>query len=182
MDTLDILIIALALAMDAAAVSLGAASAGYAGNRRAVFRLAFHFGLFQALMPLLGYFLGVSFVTYVQAFAHWIAFALLLFVGGRMVISGMDKSGESIQKDPSRGMTMVALSIAVSIDAMAVGISFALMEVAIWMPVLVIGLVTSAVSWLAIRIGRRLGDLFGKSMELVGGLVLIGIGIRVVLA
>lgn len=182
MDTLDILIISLALAMDAAAVSLGAASAGYAGNRRAVFRLAFHFGLFQALMPLLGYFLGVSFVTYVQAFAHWIAFALLLFVGGRMVISGMDKSGESIQKDPSRGMTMVALSIAVSIDAMAVGISFALMEVAIWMPVLVIGLVTSAVSWLAIRIGRRLGDLFGKSMELVGGLVLIGIGIRVVLA
>ena len=182
MDTLDVLIIALALAMDAAAVSLGAASAGYAGNRRAVFRLAFHFGLFQALMPLLGFFLGISFVSYVQAFANWVAFALLLFVGGRMVISGLDKSDETIQKDPSRGMTMVALSIAVSIDAMAVGISFALMGVKIWVPVLIIGLVTSAVSWLAIRIGRKLGDLFGKSMELVGGLVLIGIGIRVVLA
>lgn len=181
MDTLDILIIALALGMDAAAVSLGAACAGYAGNRRAVFRLSFHFGLFQALMPLLGYFLGISFAAHVQAVAHWIAFALLVFVGGRMVISGMDKSCETNQKDPSRGMTMVALSIAVSIDAMAVGISFALMEVAIWMPVLIIGLVTSAVSWLAIRIGRSLGDLFGRSMEIVGGLVLVGIGIRVVL-
>lgn len=146
MDTLDILIIALSLAMDAAADSLGAASAGYAGNRRAVFRLAFYFGLFQALMPLLGYFLGVFFVSYVQAFAQWIAFALLLFVGGRMVISWLDKSGENIQKDPSRGMTMVALSIAVSIDAMAVGISFALMKAAIWMPLLIIGLVTSTVS------------------------------------
>ncbi|WP_022665146.1 manganese efflux pump MntP family protein [Desulfospira joergensenii] len=182
MDTIDILIIALALAMDAAAVSLGAASAGYAGNKRAVFRLAFHFGLFQALMPLLGYFLGISFVSYVQAFAHWIAFALLLFVGGRMLISGMDKTGETLKKDPSKGMTMVVLSIAVSLDAMAVGVSFAMMEVRIWMPVLVIGLVTSAVSWLAIMIGRRLGDLFGKSMEIVGGLVLVGIGIRIVLA
>ncbi len=182
MESVDIFIIALALAMDAAAVSLAAASAGHAKDGRAVFRLSFHFGLFQALMPLLGYFLGIGFVSHVQAFASWIALGLLLFVGGRMVVSGLDRSGETLGKDPSRGLTMVVLSLAVSIDAMAVGISFAMMGTDIWFPVLIIGLVTSALSWLAVCLGRFLGDALGKPMEIMGGLVLIGIGIRLAAA
>ncbi len=182
MGTIDIFIISLALAMDAAAVCLGAASAGYAANKRAVFRLAFHFGLFQALMPLAGYFIGTGFAGFVQTAAPFIAFGLLLFVGGRMIISGLDKSKEVISKDPSRGMTMVALSVAVSIDAMAVGVSFAFMKVSIWTPVLLIGLVTALISWLAVRIGRDLGTRFGKPMEIFGGLVLVGIGLRIILS
>ena len=180
MGNLDIFIVALGLAMDAAAVSMAAAAAGFAGDVRAVFRLSFHFGLFQMLLPLIGFYLGAGVVTYVQAVAHWIAFGLLLFVGGRMLVSGLDKSENTIKKDPSKGLTMVMLSIAVSIDAMAVGLSFAMMQVSIWRPCIVIGGVTCLVSLIAIGIGKRLGTLLGKPMEMIGGLILVGIGLRIV--
>jgi manganese efflux pump family protein len=181
LGTADILLIALGLAMDAAAVCLAASAAGYAGNARAVFRLSFHFGLFQGLFPVLGWFLGMGLLVFVQGIGHWVAFFLLLFVGGRMVKSGMDPSGESHVQDPSRGMTMVLLSVAVSIDALAVGLSFAMLKVDVWYPAIVIGVVTSGLSLAAIRIGRHLGTLLGRRMEIVGGLVLIGIGTRILL-
>ncbi|MCF8114166.1 MAG: manganese efflux pump MntP family protein [Desulfotignum sp.] len=181
MGSADILLIALGLGMDAAAVSLAASAAGYAGNPRAVFRLSFHFGLFQFLFPVLGWFLGMGLLVFIQGISHWVAFSLLMFVGGRMVKSGMDQSAESHQQDPSRGMTMVLLSIAVSIDALAVGLSFAMLGVKIWYPGIIIGVVTSGMSLLAIRIGRHLGAILGKRMEIVGGLVLMGIGIRILL-
>lgn len=178
----DIIIIAVGLAMDAAAVSLAASASGYARDGRAVFRLSFHFGLFQFLMPVLGWFAGMGLVTFVRTVSHWIAFGLLMFVGGRMVKSGLDPSQESHTRDPSRGMTMVMLSLAVSIDALAVGLSLAMLDIGIWYPSVIIGVVTSALSLLAIRIGNRLGSLFGKRMEIVGGLVLIFIGSRILLA
>jgi putative Mn2+ efflux pump MntP len=146
-----------------------------------VFRLSFHFGLFQFLFPVLGWFLGLGLLVFIQAVSHWVAFLLLMFVGGRMVKSGLDPNAESHARDPSRGMTMVMLSIAVSIDALAVGLSFAMLGVTIWFPSIVIGVVTSGMSLLAIRIGRRLGVMLGKRMEIVGGLVLIGIGFRILL-
>lgn len=181
MGTADILLIALGLGMDAAAVSLAASAAGYAGNARAVFRLSFHFGLFQGLFPILGWFLGMGLLVFIQAISHWVAFLLLMIVGGRMVKSGMDTDESAHQQDPSRGMTMVLLSVAVSIDALAVGLSFAMLGVTIWYPSIIIGVVTAGMSVLAIRIGRHLGALLGKRMEIVGGLVLIGIGIRILL-
>jgi len=180
MGTLDIIVIAVGLAMDAAAVSLAAAASGFAKDGRAVFRLAFHFGLFQFIMPVIGWFLGVGFVSYLKAFDHWIAFGLLVFVGGRMILSGMDSSENFIKKDPSRGMTMVMLSIATSIDALAIGLSLAMLEVNIWYPSVIIGIITGCLSLLAIGIGKRLGVLFGKRMEIVGGLILIFIGSRIV--
>ncbi len=181
MGTAEILLIALGLGMDAAAVSLAASAAGYAGNARAVFRLSFHFGLFQFLFPVLGWFLGMGLLVFIQAISHWVAFFLLMIVGGRMVKSGMDPDAQSHPQDPSRGMTMVLLSVAVSIDALAVGLSFAMLGVKIWYPSIIIGVVTSGMCVLAIRIGRHLGVLLGKRMEIVGGLVLIGIGIRILL-
>ncbi len=182
MGTFEILILAIGLAMDAAAVSLAAAASGYAKDGRAVFRLAFHFGLFQFMMPVIGWFLGVSFVSYFKAVDHWIAFALLLFVGSRMILSGMDRSETVHPKDPSRGMTMVMLSVATSIDALAIGLSLAMLEVDIWYPSVMIGIITGALSCLAIGIGKRLGSLFGKRMEIVGGLILILIGVRIMAA
>jgi putative Mn2+ efflux pump MntP len=179
MGTIDIIVIAVGLAMDAAAVSLAAAASGFAKDGRAVFRLAFHFGLFQFIMPVIGWFLGIGFVSYLKAFDHWIAFGLLLFVGGRMVLAGMDSSQTAIKKDPSRGMTMVMLSIATSIDALAIGLSLAMMEVNIWYPSVMIGIITAGLSLLAINIGKRLGVMFGKPMEIVGGLILIFIGSRI---
>ncbi len=179
MGTIDIIVIAVGLAMDAAAVSLAAAASGFAKDGRAVFRLAFHFGLFQFLMPVVGWFLGIGFVSYLKAFDHWIAFGLLMFVGGRMILSGMDSSENPIKKDPSRGMTMVMLSIATSIDALAIGLSLAMLDVNIWYPSVIIGIITGGMSLLAIGIGKRLGVLFGKRMEVVGGLILVFIGSRI---
>ncbi len=181
MSFFDIFAIAVGLAMDAAAVSMAAAASGYARDGRAVFRLSFHFGLFQALLPLVGWFLGTGLVAHVATFSHWVAFGLLAFVGGRMVRSGLDGRTETHAKDPSRGLTMVMLSLAVSIDAMAVGLSFAMLKVAVVWPALIIGLVTGLISLGAIGLGNRLGGLLGKRMELVGGLVLLGIGLRILL-
>jgi putative Mn2+ efflux pump MntP len=179
MGTFDIIVIAVGLAMDAAAVSLAAAASGFAKDGRAIFRLAFHFGLFQFIMPVFGWFLGIGFVSYLKAFDHWIAFGLLLLVGGRMVLSGAGGLEPAHKKDPSRGMTMVMLSIATSIDALAIGLSLAMMGVNIWYPAVIIGIVTGCLSLLAISIGKRLGVMFGKPMEIVGGLILIFIGSRI---
>jgi putative Mn2+ efflux pump MntP len=179
MTTLEIIIIAVGLAMDASAVCLAAAAAGFAKDARAVFRLSFHFGLFQFLMPIAGWLLGVGFVSYFKDFDHWIAFLLLGFVGVRMIREGLDTSSEKQKKDPSRGMTMVMLSIATSIDALAVGLSLAMLDVNILYPAAMIGVITVILSIIAIKIGTRLGVLFGKRMEVFGGIVLVGIGLRI---
>ena len=179
MTTFEIIIIAIGLAMDASAVCLAAAAAGFAKDARAKFRLSFHFGLFQFLMPVLGWFLGISFVSHFKAFDHWIAFFLLAFVGIRMIREGMDKSSAIQKKDPSRGMTMVMLSVATSIDALAVGLSLAMLDVNIWYPSIMIGVITTAMSLLAIKAGAKLGMMFGKRMEIFGGLILILIGCRI---
>jgi len=108
LDLIEIIIIAIGLAMDASAVSLVAAASGFAKDSRSTFRLAFHFGLFQFLMPVIGWLLGVSFVSYFSAFDHWIAFGLLSFVGGRMFLSGLDPNVESYSKDPSRDCNSIS--------------------------------------------------------------------------
>lgn len=179
MTTLEIILIAAGLAMDASAVSLAAAAAGFAADKKAVFRLAFHFGLFQFLMPVIGWYAGIRFVSYFKSFDHWIAFLLLAFVGSRMIWEGLHPDTGSPKKDPSRGMTMVLLSVATSIDALAVGLSLAVLGVDIWYPSVMIGVITAAMSFLAIKIGIRMGTLFGSRMEIVGGLVLIGIGLKI---
>ncbi len=176
---LEIILIAAGLAMDASAVSLAAAAAGFASNGRAVFRLAFHFGLFQFLMPVLGWLMGVSFVSCVKSVDHWIAFFLLAFVGGRMIFESLNPKAQEQKKDPSRGMTMVMLSVATSIDALAVGLSLAMLEVDIWYPAVMIGVITAGMSCLAIKIGTRLGVVLGSRMEMIGGLVLIAIGLKI---
>ncbi|MBU8848927.1 MAG: manganese efflux pump MntP family protein [Desulfobacterales bacterium] len=179
MTIFEIIIIAAGLAMDASAVCLAAAAAGFAKDARAKFRLSFHFGLFQFLMPVLGWFLGISFVSHFKAFDHWIAFFLLAFVGIRMIRQGMDKSSVIPKKDPSRGMTMIMLSVATSIDALAVGLSLAMLDVNIWYPSIMIGVITTGMSLLAIKAGTKLGTMFGKRMEIFGGIVLILIGSRI---
>jgi len=178
---LEVLLIALGMAMDAFAVCLGAGTQEQTCGLRPTFRLSFHFGLFQFLMPVVGWFAGVSVVRYFAAYDHWVAFALLAFVGMRMIRSGLDKNHEAQQNDPSRGWTLILLSIAVSIDALAIGLSLAIIGVAIWYPAVVIGLVTGLVSWLGLRLGNVLGAKLGEKMEIVGGLVLFGIGVRILL-
>lgn len=181
MHILEILFLALGLSMDAMAVSLCAGAAGHTSSRRAAVRLAFHFGFFQAAMPVIGWLAGSTVASIVSSFDHWLAFLLLVFVGVRMLRSGLGLRESEPSCDPTRGRELVMLSLATSIDALAVGFSLALLEVPILAPALLIGLVTLGLSFAATQLGRRAGLAFGKRMEIAGGLVLILIGLRIVL-
>jgi len=182
MNFLEVFLIALSMAMDAFAVCLGAGTQEQTSAPRPTFRLAFHFGLFQFLMPVLGWFAGATIERTIAAYDHWIAFGLLAFVGGHMAWSGVHPQVEEKVNDPSRGWTLVLLSIAVSIDALAVGLSLGIIGVTIWVPAVVIGIVTGLVSWLGLRLGNKLGEKFGKRMEIAGGIILILLGVRILLA
>jgi len=182
MDIIEIVFIAIGLAMDASAVSLVAAASGFASDKRAAFRLSFHFGFFQFLMPVVGWVMGRGIAGHIDTFDHWVAFGLLLFVGGKMIRSGIRPSPDGPKDDPSRGLTLVMLSIATSIDALAVGLSLGLLEVSIWYPSVIIGIVTALLSLAAIKLGKRLGTLFGQRMEIVGGVILVSIGFRILLS
>lgn len=182
MSFFETLLIALSMAMDAFAVCLSAGTQPNTSGMRPTFRLAFHFGLFQFLMPVLGWLAGTTVSQYISSFDHWIAFGLLALVGARMIRSALNSDDETHKTDPSRGLTMVMLSIAVSIDALAIGLTLAFLKVSVWYPGIVIGIVTGLMSWLGLRIGNRLGEKFGKTMEIVGGVILVLIGIRIVAA
>jgi putative Mn2+ efflux pump MntP len=182
MDFIETLMIAVGLAMDAFAVSLAAGTSGQAIGGRAAFRLSFHFGLFQFMMPVIGWFLGAAIAPQISSFDHWIAFALLVFVGVRMICSGFNQGGEVWATDPSRGLTLVMLAVATSIDALAIGLSLAMLRVRIWYPSVVIGVVTGGLSLVGLRVGTRLGVRFGKRMEVAGGAILALIGIRILLS
>jgi putative Mn2+ efflux pump MntP len=178
----EVLLIAVSMAMDAFAVSLGIGTSRQANTPRPIFRLSFHFGLFQFLMPILGWLAGSSIAALISNFDHWVALGLLAFVGGRMIRSGLDSDGAPSPNDPSRGGTLIMLCIATSIDAFAIGLSLAMLRVNILYPSVVIGVVTAGLSLTGLLIGHRLGEAFGKRMEVLGGVILIVIGLRVLIS
>ncbi len=180
MEQITTLLIAVGLAMDAFAVSLGIGTAGQANSRRAKFRLSFHFGFFQAGMTLLGWLAGSTVARFIGGIDHWVTLALLAYVGVNMIRSGLDKDGQTYCSDPSRGRTLLVLCVATSLDAMAVGLSFAMIGAQVLLPSIVIGVVTFGLSLIGLLAGCRLGELFGKRMEILGGLILVGIGVRIV--
>lgn len=183
MDAPSLLALALALAMDAFAVALAAGAGMRSLALRPCFRLSFHFGLFQALMPIIGWTAGLSLRFFVQHLSHWIAFFLLAAIGGHMILEALRPDADGGRStDPSRGFTLVGLSVATSIDALAVGLSLALLQVEIWIPALVIGAVAALLTLLGLLLGRRAGTAWGGRMEIVGGVVLILIGGRILLS
>jgi len=172
--------IAVGLAMDAFAASTAISVGLGRPDARQTFRLSWHFGLFQALMPVIGWLAGQTVVRRVQAWDHWVAFGLLAFVGGRMLLASRRSPEErALRSDPTRGWSLVMLSVATSIDALAVGMSFAALGVRIWSAAAIIGAVAAALSLLGVAIGRRLGSGVSRWAEVVGGLVLILIGCRI---
>lgn len=179
MNTWEIVILALALAMDAFAVSVGAGATLQRVTPGHYFRLSFHFGLFQFLMPVAGWFAGRAIHDRIAAFDHWVAFALLLLIGIRMVAESRRAPDPASPADPSRGWTLVGLAVATSIDALAVGVSLAFLEVGIWHASVIIGVVAAVASVAGVRIGDALGRLIGKRAELLGGLILIAIGLKI---
>jgi len=181
MELVTISLISIGLAMDAFAVSLGIGTAGQIPTLRGKIRLAAHFGIFQAGMTGLGWLVGETIVQYVMGFDHWLAFALLGYVSFNLIRSGLDKDAEAFTQDPSTGRVLVILSIATSIDAFAVGLSIAFLKVPILISVIMIGVVALLLSAVGLFAGIRLGEAFGKRMEIFGGLILLGIGIRVMI-
>jgi putative Mn2+ efflux pump MntP len=179
MEFLTSVFLGVGLAMDAFAVSLGIGTGRQAEGRRAQFRLAFHFGWFQMMMTIIGWLAGSTIAGLIDQFDHWVAMALLAYVGGNMIRSGLNPDVDCNRCDPSRGKTLVILCVATSIDALAVGLSMAMLRNSIWIPSIIIGVVTFFISGMGLLAGDRLGVKFGKRMEIVGGLILIGIGLRV---
>ena len=182
LNLLEIILIAIGLAMDCFAVSLGIGTNNIQKTRRMVLRLAFHFGLFQGGMAFLGWLAGRQVADIISGVDHWVAFALLLWVGGRMLIGNGKDSDDCQTQDQTKGSTLVMLSIATSIDALAIGLSLALIDGSILVSSLVIGITSFVFSVTGFLLGDRLGCRFGKRMEQLGGLVLIGIGIKVLLS
>ncbi|MGB9905833.1 MAG: manganese efflux pump MntP family protein [Candidatus Saccharicenans sp.] len=172
--------IALALAVDAFAVTVGLACSLSGLSRSQVFRLAFHFGLFQFMMPVLGWFIGENLLKLISHYDHWVAFGLLLLVGLRMVRQSFRGEEDRFRdSDPTRGWSLLVLALATSQDALAAGFGLAVLGINIWISALVIGLTAFSLTWAASRIGPLMGRVFGRRAELVGGLVLILIGLKI---
>lgn len=179
MELLPLVGIALGLAMDAFSVAVATGICLGKVHPRQAFRLSFHFGLFQFGMPVLGWTAGSLVAEQIRSFDHWLAFGLLSFVGGKMIWEALHPEEECVRGDPTRGISLVMLSLATSIDAFAVGLSLALLGAPVLFPSLVIGAVAGNMTLLGLQIRRRAGNLLGRRMEIVGGLVLIAIGIKI---
>ncbi|MDM8005958.1 MAG: manganese efflux pump MntP family protein [Phycisphaerae bacterium] len=179
MEWLSIWGMAVGLAMDAFAVSIAVGLAVGRVTPRHVFRIAWHFGLFQFMMPVIGWWTGTRIAGYVASWDHWLACGLLCFIGGKMLFGAFEKHGQGRQADPTRGWLLVTLSVATSIDALAVGLTTAFLNVTIWLPAVIIGVVACAFSAIGITFANKVLGRFGRTAEVMGGLMLILIGIRV---
>ena len=184
MSLWELLVIAVGLSMDAFAVSVCKGLSVQKVKPKHYLIVAAYFGGFQALMPLLGYLLGVRFEAMVANVDHWIAFVLLVFIGGKMLWDVFHEKEESAaEKSDARldHKELFMLAIATSIDALAVGIAFACLDVQIWSSVSIIGCVTLVLSFCGVWIGNRFGNRFEKKAEIAGGVVLILIGVKILL-
>jgi manganese efflux pump family protein len=181
MELITIFLIAVGLNFDSLAVSI---STGLIVNQirfKQAIRIAFVLALFQGSMPFIGWFLGSQVKDYIIAYDHWIAFVLLFIIGARMIYESLKKEEDKKQLDPLKLSVMVGMAIATSIDALIVGVSFAFINVNIMFSVAIIGSLTFLVSMLGMLLGKKLGSFFGRKIEIVGGVILISIGIKILL-
>ena len=179
MQVFELFLIGISLAMDAFAISI---CIGLTKNYKSIFktvRVGLYFGFFQGFMPLIGYLLGSSFANLVESIDHWIAFFLLLFIGVSMIKGSFNDEKENFDNDDTK--TMILLAIATSIDALAVGVSFAFLKTNIIQAIMIIGIATFIISILGVRLGKRFGEKFSNKAELIGGIILIIIGIKILL-
>ncbi len=181
MDILTMVLIAIGLAMDSLAVSITSGLAMRELKISKALKIAILFGLFQALMPVVGWLAGLSLTDLISSIDHWIAFALLSLIGCKMIYESVRLESREKVIDPTNVYLLLMLSIATSIDALAVGITFAFLEVSIVTPIIIIGVVTFLLSLLGVFVGNKFGHLFEKKIGIAGGLILIGIGIRILI-
>jgi manganese efflux pump family protein len=181
MELITIFLIAVGLNFDSLAVSI---STGLIVNRirfdQAV-RIALVMAFFQGSMPFIGWFLGSQIKDFIIDYDHWIAFVLLLLIGAKMIYESLKKEEEKKQFNPLKFAVMIGMAIATSIDALIVGVSFAFIDINIFVAIIIIGSLTFLISMLGMLLGKKAGGLFGKKMEIVGGLILILIGTKILI-
>lgn len=182
MEILTLILIASALAMDSFAVSITAGISLKRFKAATMLRISLIFAFFQGLMPLIGWSLGLNFVEVISNYDHWVVFILLSLIGGKMIYEAMQHQEEAHSINIYSNKTICALGFATSIDALAVGFSFSLLDVEIGLPAIIIGLTTFVFSFGGLTIGLKLGSIFRTKIELVGGLILLGIGIKVLVS
>ncbi|MEW9094049.1 MAG: manganese efflux pump MntP family protein [Clostridiaceae bacterium] len=180
MDLITILFIAFGLSMDAFAVSITNGVTLQEVRIKDALKIATYFGIFQGLMPLLGWLVGINFENYITKFDHWIALLLLAFIGGKMIYDTL-KSDDSCptEKVELCNKTLVMLAIATSIDALAVGVSFAFLQVSIIQAIFIIGVITFIVCFIGVYLGKKFGCLLKRNAELIGGIILVMIGFKI---
>jgi putative Mn2+ efflux pump MntP len=181
MELFTILFIAVGLAMDALAVSVVTGSVYKEFKLRHALRMALFFGGFQAVMPIIGFLAGLGLMVYIAPYDHWIALALLAFVGAKMIYESFRIEAAERDRNPANLAVLLILSFATSIDALAVGITLSLLKAPIALAVTIIGLVTFVLSYSGVFIGKRFGHFFESKVEIIGGLILIAIGIKIVI-
>ena len=180
MELFEIAGIGVGLAMDAFAVSVCKGLSMKKLSWKKAIIIALYFGIFQALMPVLGYFLGSAFSSFIQSVDHWIAFILLAIIGGKMIKDSTEDETEN-RNDKIDVKTMLLLAVATSIDALAVGVTFAFFKVNLLLSIAIIGVITFVLSFIGVIIGNKFGDKFQHKAELAGGIVLIIIGLKILL-
>jgi putative Mn2+ efflux pump MntP len=182
MDFFSIIIIALGLSADCFAVAVSGGATQPKFSILKMCRLALVFGFFQFIMTVIGWFLGNTVVDLIASFDHWIAFALLLIIGGRMIWESFSKSDDQKEAtDITRGITVVTLAIATSIDALAVGLSMSFLKINIIYPGSIIGITAFILTAIGFWLGKKISVILGKRAQLVGGIILIAIGVRILL-
>ncbi len=179
MGILSIFLIAIGLNFDSLAVSISAGLVvkNIRFNQAALIALVF--ALFQGLMPFIGWFIGLQVKDLIKDYDHWIAFSLLFLIGAKMVYESLKKEEDKKTPNPLKLFVMISMAIATSIDALIVGVSLAFTDVNIVIPIAIIGALTFIVAMLGMLLGKKAGSLFGKKMEIVGGIILIGIGVKI---
>lgn len=182
MSFIELLLVAVGLAMDAFAVSVSSGIAARGLRLRNAVKTGLFFGVFQAAMPTLGYFLGQFFASCVESISAWVAFGLLVFIGVKMLYESLrpDKEERAVTNDPFGTKVLLILAVATSIDALAVGITLAFLPGSnIFLSAGVIGAVAFVISVAGVILGKKTGDLLGNKAEIAGGLILIAIGIKI---
>jgi len=181
MGILEIILIAIGLSMDAFAVSVTLGLSVKKLKMKEVLLPGIYFGSFQALMPLVGYFSGVYFASKIHFLDHWIAFVLLALIGGKMIKDSFEKDEEKVKGNPFQFVTLLLLAVATSIDALAVGVAFAFLDVAIWTTILIIGFTTFCISLIGVKVGNICGAKYKSKAEFLGGAVLVLLGFKILI-
>ena len=179
MGFITIFLIATGLGLDAFSVAIGIGAAHQKRSWIPVLRLAIAFGFFQFIMPIIGWMAGLTVVEVIASFDHWIAFGLLALIGGKMILEGCGKGIDETQSDRTTGWPLLMLSIATSIAALAGGFSFSVLKHPILFPAVVIGVVCFVMTATGMIFGKALAKLFGRKVEIFGGIVLIVIGVKI---